>query len=108
MTSYLMALDDRIVAAAPSCFLTTTRRKNDNPGPGDAEQNIFGQISYGMDHPDYVLMRAPKPTLICAATRDFVPIEGTWETFRQAKRIYARLGFSERIGLVVGTEVECP
>jgi len=90
MTSYLMALDDRIQAAAPGCFITTTRRKNESPGPGDAEQNIFGQIAYGMDHADYILMRAPKPTLICAATHDFVPIEGTWEAFREAKRLYTR------------------
>lgn len=104
MTSYLMALDPRITAAAPSCFITTTRRKNDKPGPGDAEQNIFAQTAYGMDHPDYILMRAPKPTLILAATRDFVPIAGAWETFRQAKRLYTRLGVPERVGLVEADE----
>lgn len=100
MTAYLMALDPRIRAAAPSCFITTTRRKNDSPGPGDAEQNLFGQIAYGMDHADYILMRAPRPALICAATRDFVPIEGTWEAFRECKRIYTRLGYPERVDLV--------
>ena len=104
MTSYLMALDPRIVAAAPSCFITTTRRKNDDPGPGDAEQNIYAQTAYGMDHPDYVLMRAPKPTLILAATRDFVPIAGAWETFRQAKRLYTRMGVAERVDLVEADE----
>lgn len=104
MTSYLMALDQRIVAAAPSCFITTTRRKNDDPGPGDAEQNIYAQTAYGMDHPDYVLMRAPQPTLILAATRDYVPIAGAWETFRQAKRLYTRLGAAERVDLVEADE----
>ena len=104
MTAYLAALDPRIVAAAPSCFITTTRRKNDDPGPGDAEQNIFAQTAYGMDHADYILMRAPKPTLILAATRDFVPIAGAWETFRQAKRLYTRLGVPERVGLVEADE----
>ena len=100
LTSFLMALDDRIDAAAPGCFLTTHRRKNESPGPGDAEQNLFAQIREGLDHPDFMLIRAPKPTLILAATRDFVPIEGTWEAFRQAKRFYARFGFPERIDLV--------
>ena len=104
MTAYLMALDERIVAAASSCFITTTRRKNDDPGPGDAEQNIYAQTAYGMDHADYILMRAPKPTLILAATRDFVPIAGAWETYRQAKRLYTRLGVPERIGLVEADE----
>ena len=99
-TSYLMALDERVSCAAPGCFITTTRRKNESPGPGDAEQNIHGQIAYGLDLPDYMILRAPKPTLILSATQDFVPIEGTWEAFRQAKRIYTRLGFAERVDLV--------
>jgi len=99
-TAFLMALDERIVAAAPGNFITTTRIKNDRPGPGDAEQNIFAQTKYGIDHPDFLLMRAPKPTLILAATQDFVPIEGSWIAYRQAKRLYGRLGFPERVGLV--------
>lgn len=98
-TAFLMALDERIVAAAPGNFITTTRIKNDRPGPGDAEQNIFGQTKYGIDHPDFLLMRAPKPTLILAATQDFVPIEGTWIAYRQAKRVYAKLGFPERVNI---------
>lgn len=103
-TSYLMALDDRIQCAAPSCFITTTARKNESPGPGDMEQNIFGQIAYGMDHADYLLMRAPKPTLVCSATRDYVPIKGAWESFRDAKRWYTRLGHAERVDLIEAGE----
>lgn len=99
-TAFLMALDERIVAAAPGNFITTTRIKNDRPGPGDAEQNIFAQTKYGIDHPDFLLMRAPKPTLILAATQDFVPIEGSWIAYRQAKRVYGKLGFPERVNLV--------
>jgi len=100
LTSFLMALDPRISCAAPGCFITTTQIKNERPGPGDAEQNIHGQIAGGLDHPDFLLMRAPRPALICAATRDFVPIEGTWRAFRQAKRFYGRLGYAERIDLI--------
>lgn len=100
LTSFLMAYDKRIFAAAPGCFITTHRRKNESPGPGDAEQNLFAQIRDGFDHPDFILSRAPKPTLILAATSDFVPIEGTWEAFRQSKRLYTRLGFPERVELV--------
>ena len=96
LTSYLMAYDDRIAAAAPGCFMTTHRRKNEKPGPGDAEQNLFAQIRDGFDHPDFILTRAPKPTLILSATKDFVPIEGSWEALRQAKRVYTVLGFPER------------
>jgi len=100
LTSYLMALDDRVACAAPSCYLTSFGRLTDTIGPQDAEQNIFGQIQAGIDHADYVLMRAPKPTLILAATHDFFDISGTWDTFRQAKQTYTRLGFAERVDLV--------
>jgi len=101
LTSYIMALDDRVVCAAPGCYLTTFRRLIDGGGPQDAEQNIFGQIAFGMDEAEYVLMRAPKPTLILGATQDRTfNIEGTWEIFRDAERFYARFGFPERADLV--------
>ena len=45
-------------------------------------------------------MRAPTPILICAATRDFFDIRGTWDSFRYAKRLYTRLGFAERIDML--------
>lgn len=100
LTSYVMALDDRVACAAPACYLTTFRRLIETIGPQDAEQNIFGQVSYGMEQTDYVLMRAPRPTLISATTGDFFDISGTWDTYRQAARIYARLGRPEQIDLV--------
>jgi dienelactone hydrolase len=99
-TSYLMALDDRIIAAAPSCYITSFERLLSTIGPQDAEQNIFGQLAFGMDHADYLMMRAPTPIIICAATRDFFDIGGTWESFRYAKRLYSRMEFAERIELL--------
>lgn len=104
LTEYLMALDDRIECAAPGCAINTFERRLVKSAPGDAEQNIFGQIGYGMDHAEYIHMRAPKPTLLLCATRDFVDIEGSWTIFREAKRLYARLGYSERIDLLEADE----
>jgi len=99
-TSYLMSLDDRVVAAAPSCYITSLERLLDTIGPQDAEQNIYGQIAFGRDHADYLMMRAPTPILICCATKDFFDITGVWNSFRYAKRLYTRLGFAERIDLM--------
>lgn len=99
-TSYLMSLDERIVAAAPSCYITGFERLLDTIGPQDAEQNIYGQIAFGMDHADYLMMRAPMPILICAATGDFFDITGVWNSFRYAKRLYTRMEFAERIDLL--------
>jgi cephalosporin-C deacetylase-like acetyl esterase len=99
LTAYLMALDDRIVAAAPSCYITSLERLFATIGPQDSEQNITGQVAFGMEHADYLTLRAPRPTLICAATRDFFDIQGTWTTFREAKRIYGVMGHGERVDL---------
>lgn len=104
LTSYLMALDDRIAAAAPSCYLTSFRKLLERQGGQDGEQNIFGQIAFGMEHGDYVIMRAPKPTLMCVATRDMFDIVGSWDSFREAKRIYGRLGFANHVDLVEADE----
>jgi len=99
-TSYLMALDDRIQAAAPSCYITSFEKLLTTIGPQDAEQNIYGQLNWGMDHADYLIMRAPIPILICTATEDFFSIAGAWESFRKAKRVYTRLGYSDRVDLI--------
>lgn len=102
MTSYLMALDDRIACAAPACYITTFERLIQTIGPQDAEQNIFGQLAFGMEQTDYLLMRAPKPTLVCSTTEDFFDITGTWDTVRQAKRFYGWLDAPECVDVVEG------
>ncbi|MGE3777520.1 MAG: alpha/beta hydrolase family protein, partial [Pirellulaceae bacterium] len=99
-TSYLMALDDRIRVAAPSCYLCGFPALLHTIGPQDAEQNLYGQVARGLDHADYVIARAPAPVLLCAATKDFFDIHGTWQVFRSGKRLYTRLGFAEHIDLM--------
>jgi dienelactone hydrolase len=100
LTSYIMALDDRVVCAAPSCYLTSFEKLLTTIGPQDAEQDIYGQLAFGMNHADYIHMRAPRPTCMLTATHDFFDIEGSWDTFREAKRFYGRLGYPERVDLV--------
>jgi hypothetical protein len=104
MTSYLMALDDRIAVAAPSCYITSLERLFATIGPQDAEQNITGQVAAGMEHADYVTLHAPRPTLLTVGTRDFFDIQGSWDSFREVKLIYGRLGFGERVDLFESDE----
>jgi cephalosporin-C deacetylase-like acetyl esterase len=101
LSAYLMALDERIVCAAPACYMTTFQRLLETSGPQDAEQNLFGQIAFGLDEADYVLLRAPQPTCLLAGTRDATfDITGTWDIYREAKRVFARYGYPERVDLV--------
>ncbi|MBO7678416.1 MAG: hypothetical protein J6S75_01965, partial [Thermoguttaceae bacterium] len=110
-TSYIMSLDDRVAVATPSCYICSlyghlTHKDN----PQDAEQNIFGQAAFGMDHIDYVLMRAPKPTLLCTKTNDFFNVADTWVGYRAAKRIYSQLRRAENLDIIenYGDHGYCP
>ncbi|WP_437231011.1 alpha/beta hydrolase family protein [Planctomicrobium sp. SH661] len=98
-TAYLMSLDNRIQAAAPACYITSFQKLLTTIGPQDAEQNIFGQLEWGMDHADYLIMRAPSPVLICAATQDFFSIDGAKDSFRKAREIFTRLGAPDHVEL---------
>src|SRR5207253_7983113 len=57
------------------------------------------QVAFGMEHADYLTMRAPRPTLVLAAARDFFDITGTWASFREAKKVYGLLGHGERVDI---------
>ena len=91
-TAFIGAIDDRILAAAPECFITNYNYLFKSRGPQDAEQNLFQLIYYGLDHPDLIEARAPKPTLIMSTTRDFFSIQGARETFQEAGRAFTALG----------------
>lgn len=91
-TAYIAAMDDRIYAAAPECYITTFDKLLKSNGPQDAEQNLMHGIAKGIDMPDYIDVRAPKPTLIVSTTRDIFAIQGVRDTYAEAKKAYAALG----------------
>jgi len=87
-TAYIAAMDDRIYAAAPECYITNFRRLIQTIGINDAEQNLFNEIKKGIDHPDLLTVRAPKPTLFITTTRDIFSIQGAKETEKEVSGIY--------------------
>lgn len=99
-TAYISAMDERVVASAPAGYITSYRRLMESVGVQDGEQNFYHGISSGIDHPDFIEMRAPKPTLIMATTRDFFSIQGARETYTEAKRVYEIFGKPGNIEIV--------
>jgi cephalosporin-C deacetylase-like acetyl esterase len=98
-TSYISIFDDRVKAAAPSCYITGFRRLLESIGPQDAEQNFYHAIARGLTHADFLEVRAPRPTLIVATTRDFFSIQGARETYAEVKRAYTALGHEDHLSL---------
>jgi dienelactone hydrolase len=99
-TTFISALDDRIRAAVPGCYITGFRRLLESIGPQDAEQNIYHGIMHGITHADMLELRAPKPLLISSTTRDFFSIQGAVETFSEVKKAYRAFGQEENAGQV--------
>jgi len=96
-TAYISALDDRVAASAPACYITSYRRLLESIGVQDGEQNLYNGLASEIDHADYIEVRAPKPTLIMANTRDFFSIQGSRETFDELKRVYTIFGKPDNI-----------
>jgi hypothetical protein len=95
-----MAVDERVKAAAPECYLTTFRQLLLSGGPQDAEQNPLHFLSEGLDLADLVVARAPKPTLMVTTTRDIFSIQGARDLFNEAQCAYRAFGNAENFSMV--------
>ncbi len=100
-SAYIAAMDERIEAAAPECYITSLRRLIESRGLQDAEQNFYHGILNGIDHADLLEARAPKATLVIATTRDFFSIQGVYETFTEAQNIFKAYEKKENLSLSV-------
>ena len=99
MTSLIMAVEPRVVAAAPSCYLSSIREVVDHDGPQDAEQCIFGQLAFGLNHASFVLMQA-QPVRMHCCHNDAFTFMGSCQTFRTVVETAANLGIAaERYGM---------
>ena len=103
-TALIAALDPRIKVAVPSCYITALPMRMANrifvDPDSDPEQDLYGMISNGVDHPGLLLLIYPRPVMVAAAVLDFFPIEGTRKTFREMQRLYTRFGHGDRIAMV--------
>jgi pimeloyl-ACP methyl ester carboxylesterase len=102
-TAMIAALDPRIKVVVPSCYITALPMRMYNrifkDPDSDPEQDLYGMVSEGLDHPGLLLLMYPRPVFVAAAVLDFFPIEGTHKTFREIASIYSRFGHTDRIGM---------
>ncbi|WP_373512549.1 alpha/beta hydrolase [Persicitalea sp.] len=95
--TYIAALDDRVRVAALECYITTFDKLLKSRGPQDAEQNLFHGIANGLDLPDFIEIRAPKPTLLIGTTNDIFSIQGFRDAYHEARRAYQAFGQPENL-----------
>jgi cephalosporin-C deacetylase-like acetyl esterase len=102
LTTYISALDERVKAAAPACYITSWQELLPGPGPQDSEQSLPGFLSQGLNIADYIELFAPKPWLNLNTIQDFFPLEGARQTVQEARRIYALYGAEDKLGWSIG------
>lgn len=98
--AYIAAMDDRILASAPECYITTFEKQLKSKGPQDAEQNLLYGLENGIDITDYLVARAPKPTLLVTTTNDIFSIQGARDAFREAREAYSAFGKTNHMNMV--------
>jgi len=102
----IAALEPRIKVAAPSCYITALPMRVYNrifkDPDSDPEQDLYGMISEGVDHPGLLLMMYPRPVFVAAAVLDFFPIEGVHKSVREITELYTKFGHQDRIGMREG------
>ncbi len=95
MAALMEAADDRIRAAAPSCYLTSLRELCQQMGPQDGEQNIYGQLAFGLNHTGYVLI-PDIPIAVTCKFSDMFPFAGVRTLFKTVRTVERNVGLGER------------
>ncbi|MBP5510558.1 MAG: hypothetical protein J6Z49_06550 [Kiritimatiellae bacterium] len=99
MTSLLEAIDPRIVAACPAEFISSLREVITAIGPQDAEQNVYGQLTFGFNHAGFALLGGNAVRIHCSFD-DFFPIAGSRETYAVVRDVAKNCGLGvERYGM---------
>jgi dienelactone hydrolase len=99
-SAYIGAVDNRVVAAAPECYLTTFDKLLRSKGPQDAEQNLMYSLEKGIDLADFVELRAPRPTLMITTSRDMFSIQGAMDVYAEARKAYRAFGVPDHLSMV--------
>ncbi len=97
-TTFLMALDDRIAAAAPTGYIMTEQRKFHHRGPADSCQYLPFAGRWVPEHADYITMFAPNPVIILHAESDQIfDVRATRAAFRESRQVYEALGVPQNV-----------
>lgn len=102
LSTYLWALERRISATAPSCWVNSFLAIIENEVGGDAEQLPPGALEKGLEHGDFFLARVPEPALIIGQKHDFFDRRSFLETSAEVSRIYRLFGAEDQFGHFMG------
>jgi cephalosporin-C deacetylase-like acetyl esterase len=105
-SALLMALETRIFAGLPSCYISSLPMRMENrifrDPDSDPEQDVHRMVSSGVGHAGLCLLNYPRPLVLSVAVEDFFPIEGARKTWREVEATYRRFGHADKAAIVEG------
>ena len=96
LTTFIGALDPRLKAVAPACFINSYRLLFAGSDP-DSEMSLPNFLFRGLDMADYVELSSPTPWLILATEGDYFTPAGARLVYEEARRWYALYGAEDKL-----------
>jgi dienelactone hydrolase len=101
LTTFIGALDPRVKAVAPACYINSYRLLFAGPDP-DSEMSFPAFLSSGLDMADYLELSAPNPWLILATDGDYFTPAGARLVYDEARRWFGLYGAEDRLRFFIG------
>ncbi len=101
LTTFIGALDPRLKAVAPACFINSYRLLFAGQDP-DSEMSLPNLLSRGLDMADYVELSAPTPWLILATEGDYFTPAGARLVYEEARRWFGLYGAEDKLRFFIG------
>ena len=101
LTTFIGALDPRLKAVAPACFINSYRLLFAGQDP-DSEMSLPNLLSSGLDMADYVELSAPTPWLILATEGDYFTPAGARLVYEEARRWFGLYGAEDKLRFFIG------
>jgi cephalosporin-C deacetylase-like acetyl esterase len=101
LTTFIGALDPRVKAVAPACFVNSYRLLFTGPDP-DSEMSPPNFLFSGLDMGDYIELSAPTPWLILATDGDYFTPAGARLVYEEARRWFGLYGAADKLRFFIG------
>jgi dienelactone hydrolase len=101
LTTFIGALDPRVKAVAPACYVNSYRLLFAGQDP-DSEMTFPNLLSSGLDMADFVELSAPNPWLILATDGDYFTPAGARLVYEEARRWFGLYGADEKLRFFIG------
>jgi len=101
LTAFIGALDPRVKAVAPACYINSYRLLFAGPDP-DSEMSFPNFLASGLDMADFVELSAPIPWLILATDGDYFTPAGARLVYEEARRWFGLYGAGDRLRFFIG------